>query len=239
VPGTSRCLVLPARRAEWSIENGAGRQRRRGPLPARPDLNNLCVLTLRSRISVALWKDSQSSKKWRRAAACGASIAARQSRNRRSAAVSGGPAAAGGHLDRAAPGASHTAALPESSRLGRRKDLRGSFLNTPRRARRAWWVVDFASASRMLRPCGGRCTVRRAGRPWLPDTTEGVAHGQGFRSFLDSSSDRRHLLTTAAGAVGQSRPLRLWWVSATSLPARGRRHVRWRLGRAAAGWGEA
>ncbi|MCZ7639767.1 MAG: hypothetical protein M5U12_29205 [Verrucomicrobia bacterium] len=27
-------------------------------------LNNLCVLTLLSRISVALWKDSQRGKKW-------------------------------------------------------------------------------------------------------------------------------------------------------------------------------
>ena len=59
---------LAARRAEWGIENGlhyvldvSGDEDRR--LHVRT-LNNLCVLTLLSRISVALWKDSQRGKKW-------------------------------------------------------------------------------------------------------------------------------------------------------------------------------
>lgn len=61
---------LKARRDEWGIENGlhhvldvSGDEDRR--LHVRT-LNNLCVLTLLSRISVALWKQSQCDKKWRR-----------------------------------------------------------------------------------------------------------------------------------------------------------------------------
>lgn len=61
---------LKARRDEWGIENGlhyvldvSGDEDRR--LRVRT-LNNLCVLTLLSRISVALWKQSERGKKWRR-----------------------------------------------------------------------------------------------------------------------------------------------------------------------------
>jgi predicted transposase YbfD/YdcC len=61
---------LKARRDEWGIENGlhyvldvSGEEDRR--LRVRT-LNNLCVLTLLSRISVALWRHSAGDKKWRR-----------------------------------------------------------------------------------------------------------------------------------------------------------------------------
>jgi len=61
---------LKARRDEWGIENGlhhvldvSGDEDRR--LHVRT-LNNLCVLTLLGRISVALWKQSERDKKWRR-----------------------------------------------------------------------------------------------------------------------------------------------------------------------------
>jgi predicted transposase YbfD/YdcC len=59
---------LKARRDEWGIENGlhyvldvSGDEDRR--LHVRT-LNNLCGLTLLSRISVALWRHSQRGKKW-------------------------------------------------------------------------------------------------------------------------------------------------------------------------------
>jgi hypothetical protein len=62
--------LLAARRAEWGIENGlhyvldvSGDEDRR--LHVRT-LNNLCVLALLSRLSVALWKHSQRGKKWPR-----------------------------------------------------------------------------------------------------------------------------------------------------------------------------
>ena len=61
---------LKARRQEWGIANGlhyvldvSGDEDRR--LHVRT-LNNLCVLTLLSRISVALWKQSQRGKQWPR-----------------------------------------------------------------------------------------------------------------------------------------------------------------------------
>jgi len=63
-------LLLQARRDEWGIENGlhyvldvSGDEDRR--LHVRT-LNNLCVLTLLSRISVALWKHEQGDRKWPR-----------------------------------------------------------------------------------------------------------------------------------------------------------------------------
>ena len=59
---------LQARRDEWGIENGlhyvrdvSGDEDRR--LHVRT-LNNLCVLTLLSRISIALWKRSQPGRKY-------------------------------------------------------------------------------------------------------------------------------------------------------------------------------
>jgi len=62
--------LLKARRQEWGIENGlhyvldvSGDEDRR--LHVRT-LNNLCGLTLLSRISVALWRHSQRGKKWPR-----------------------------------------------------------------------------------------------------------------------------------------------------------------------------